>query len=358
MKTQAVAIAARQYDEELEKIIHEKNAELNDLAKREAQHYAKRNQPKALGDKLEPYVTVIKAGYEKLGATIFHHLQPEAHFPEANWDSEYFKNKDEEAEKQIQKKEREKHNIEHKLGNYDPKIMHKRILWALIITGIISIGDTFFNTKSFQVIGDNLLFAFIISICVSAAVFFFSHFIPFRYKEAITRIKKKMIVIGTLAIATALFTAIAFLRAAYLASHDVQISPVFFVIINLFLFIVSTLVSHYMLPTIREIKTNSERMKQHKSICAMQTEIDNLKENKEQLVKESLENKKQRTRIIYNANYALDIVRKMHCESVAYFKSENLINRTDGEIPSCFSNEIPELDINEITILKKYNKAS
>lgn len=357
MKTQAVTIAARQFDPVLDSTIIEKNAELNELAKKEGQHHAKRNQPHPEGDHLENYTPVLRASYEKLGATIFHQLQPEAHFPEAKWDADYFKNKDAEAEKAIQKKEYEKQSMEHALGNYDPKIIHSRLRLALIITGLISLGDTFFNTKSFQVIGDNLLFALVISICVSASVFFFSHFVPFRYKEAKTIQKKRLIVIGTLLIATALFTAIAFLRTIFLASHDVHISPVYFVIINLFFFLVSTLVSHYMLPTMAEIKLNSQRMKQYRAICGMQGEIDRMKQEKEEAIKAALENKKQRARIVYAAHYTLDITRKMFKESLAHFKNENLIHRTDGKVPNCFSDEIPELDINEITMLKQ-NKAS
>lgn len=358
MKTQIVAIAARQYDPELENLINEKNNELNDQSKRKAELFAKRNQPEAEGDRLDHYVSEVKAGYEKLGAVIYHHLQPEAHFPEAKWDADYYKNKEAETEKEIQKKTCEKYTLQHVLGKFDPLIIRTRLWLAMLITGLIAIGDTVFIVNSFQVLGDNLLRALLLSMGVSVSFFVFSHFVPFRIKEAETIRRKRIILIVTMLIATVVYGATAMLRSTYLASKDVHISPVYFVIINLFLFIVSMLVSYYLLPTMPELKNNSQKMKQHKAICSKQNEIDKLVSEKKEIEKAGLENKKQRARIIYTANYALDIIRKMYKESIALFKSENLIHRTDGKVPQCFSDEIPEPDINQITVLKQQNKAS
>src|ERR1035437_6873576 len=118
-----------------------------------------------------------------------------------------------------------------------------------IATLIISIGEIMFNTKSFQVTGENMLFALILSISVSFAVFVFSHIAPFLYKSRKTTFQRRLVLFGSLLFVTGLFTALAIFRSTYLANHDVHIDPFYFVIINLFFFVVSALLSFFVLPS-------------------------------------------------------------------------------------------------------------
>jgi hypothetical protein len=52
--------------------------------------------------------------------------------------------------------------------------------------------------------------------------------------------------------------------------------------------------------------------------------------------------------------YTIERVRRLYKESVGEFKSANLLCRHD--VPDCFSDEIPELDIEHITFTKTVNK--
>ena len=91
MKTKSITtIVSERIDSDLETTIQKKDAELKELARKNARHFAKHNQPEVFGDSLPPYVGEIKAGYEKLGTDIFKHLQPASHFPEAKIDSNFF----------------------------------------------------------------------------------------------------------------------------------------------------------------------------------------------------------------------------------------------------------------------------
>jgi len=354
--TQSLVIVKEERDSVLENLIQLTHAELKELALKNGEHYAKRNQPNLTGDKLIHYTGEFKTGYEKLAAEISRLLQPQSHLPEGKMDVDYHKEKDGELDKQIQKTEHEIQKLEYELGGYDSKPITKRIKIALIITAIILLGDTLFNTKSFQIIGENLLFAFVLSICISATVCIFAHFIPFLIKKAKTRAKKRLIVILALLIATGLFYALGVFRSKYLATHEIFISPVFFVMINLFFFITACIFSFFFLPTLEEIKQNAQKKKLQDEIDEKNSQLKVLKEQKEKNKATLHDNSKSRVRIIFYSNYSMDLIRKMYKETVEVFKSTNLRCRSDHHVPDCYSDIVPEPEMEDIMFILNSNK--
>lgn len=336
---------------ELEEMITKKDAELKELARKDAKHLAKQNLPDKDDESLEPYIGSVKAGYEHLASQIFQFLQPSAHFPEAKIDADYYRETDKGLDEKIKNLEDVNRHAEYELGDYNPGSILLRIWLTIIATGIINIGEIIFNTKAFQVTGENMLFALILSICVSFAVFAFSHIAPFLYKSRKTPFQRRLVAFGTLFIVTGVFTALAIFRSSYLANHDVHINPFYFVIINLFFFIVSVLLSFFVLPTWQEIKENASRIKLAFTITKHKKEIEKLQKEKEEIRKIILERTKQRLRIAHYANYAAERIRKLYLETVGIFKSTNLTFRTDKQMPDCFSNRIPEPDINDFEII-------
>ncbi|HKR07326.1 MAG TPA: hypothetical protein VJY62_22015 [Bacteroidia bacterium] len=354
-KTQSIVVIREEHDAVLENLIQRAHTDLKELAKKNGEHYAKRNQPNVSGDKLMNYTGVFKTGYEKVAAEISCHLQPQSHLPEGKMDIDFHKEKDAGLNKQIQNLEHEIHKSEYELGSYNPKPISNRIKLAMIVTIIIMLGDTLFNTKSFQIIGESLLFACVLSVCISIAVLAFSHIVPFLYKAAKTKFKKRVILIGSLLIVTGLFSALAVFRTTYLASHDVHISPVYFVLINLFFFIVATLLSYYILPTWQEIKQNAQKKKMLDEIEKQKSHLSQLKAEKEKNKATLHDNSKGRVRIIFYANYSNELIRKMYKETVETFKSTNLRCREDHCVPDCFSEIVSEPDMEDIMVLLNKN---
>jgi len=350
MKTNAITInSGSVHNPELEELIRIKDAELKEQSRKNAKHFASQNLPAKEGDNLSSYTGETKAGYEKLASDVLHNLQPEAHFPEAKMDADFFKEKDKNLEGEIKIREDQNRNEEYEIGNHNHGHILQRIFWAGFLTFIISVGDTIFNTKSFQVTGESLLFALLLSISVSIAVLVLSHITPFLYKAAKTKFYRRLVVFSSLGLATATFSVLAIFRSIYLAGHDVHINPSFFVIVNLFFFIVSTLLSFFILPTWDEIKQNAKHLLALKRINKRKKEIEQLKKQREEIKITILERTKERFRIIHYANYANDRIRKMYFEAVEAFKSTNLTYRTDKAMPECFSEEIPEPNIITIT---------
>lgn len=346
----AISIASGSpMDSKLEEIIRKKDANLKELAIKNAKHFAKRNLPAVEDDKLENYTGELKTGYEMLASDVLHHLQPGANFPEAKMDADYFKDRDKSLETEILEKQSQIHNHEYELGNHSEGNIGSRIRWAVIASLMIFSGEVIFNSKSFQVTGENFLFSLILSISISFTVMVFSHMVPFLYKETKSTLYRRGIIIGSLIFVTLIFSALAIFRTRYLANHEVNISPGYFILFNLFFFVVSTLFSFSILPSWSELKENSTKVGKVKAIKKLKDEIQILKAERDRIKQRILENTKQRVRIGFHANYVIDRLRKMYWETLEVFKSTNRTFRTDGAIPDCFSDILPEPNIEDFS---------
>ncbi len=347
MKTKTVTLQTGNiFDPVLEEMLQKRDDEIKVLVEKNAKNFAQRNLPALKGDNLLNYIGEPKARYEKLAADVFHYLQPEAHFPEAKVDAGYFKEKVKNIDLEMNDKEAKNQHDENNLRDFARNSIPSRITWAFVATLIITLGEITFNTKAFQVTGESLLFALILSVCISFAVFLFAHITPMLYKGATNKLQRIGIVSGALVLVTCLFIALAIFRSSYLATHDVHISPTYFVIINLFFFIVSTLVSFFVLPSWPEIKENALLLKLQYVVKKRKKEIEKLKLEREKIMSTILERTKIRIRIAHYSNYAAERIKKMYYESVGMFKTNNLIFRNDGTPPDCFSDDppIPEID--------------
>ena len=107
MKNQSITISSGNiHDPVLEDMMQKRDAELKELARKNAKHFAKQNLPAPKGDNLSHFTGELKAGCEKLATDVNYHLQPSAHFPEAKMDAEYFKEKVLKLETEIKEKEK------------------------------------------------------------------------------------------------------------------------------------------------------------------------------------------------------------------------------------------------------------
>lgn len=347
MKNNSLSKIERISDPVLEQKITKGHQELNEQAVKDARHYADRNQPGISDQNIQPYIGNIKAGYEKLGAEIFIALQPSVNFPEGKLDIDNYKEKDRKLDEKIREKEDENRQDKYDLGDFNSHDIPARVKWALISTLIITIGDVIYNTKAFQVTGENLLFSLLISLALSFGIFLFSHVTALLIKKFIKKWQKWSVGIGSIILVGGVSYALAIFRSSYLALHDININPGFFVIINLFLFIISVLVSYFLLPSWEELKENKSKLQIYKRIQRRSKEIVAINEEKlkNKLVLDEIN--KIRLRIISYATYYGDLINKMYVETVEKFKSTNLTSRTDRKIPACFHQPIPEANISE-----------
>lgn len=299
------------------------------------------------GDNLDNYTGELRTTYENLSAEVLQALQPATNLPESKVDADFFKAKEAECIKKGEELEKQNQNDRYDLDNYNPEVIRSRIKWAIIITAVISLGEALFNTKALQVIGDSLLFALIMSICVSFVIFIFSHAFPMIYKEMNTVWKRRLVIISSLLLVTGMFTALAIFRSTFLAANDIHIKPIYFIAINLFFFIVSALVSFFLLPTRLEIRDHHAKTKIYDRIKKRKKEIETLEQVKRDIKEEVKRVTKDRIRILYLSKYVINRIEKMYYESVATFKGTNLNYRTDHQSPDCFREQVPVMTIDE-----------
>ena len=354
MKTKQLTIESLELDSAIEKRVSDTDAALKSLAERVAKHFAtqQRPQPLAVGDSLDHYTGELKAGYEKLNAEVRQHLQPNANFPEGKIDIDRYREKDAAVGKQLADLERRNRDDAFELADFNPATVYARLRLALIATAVVTVGEVLFNTKAFQVTGDTLLSALVQSVCVSFAVFVFSHGAPLLYKAARTPLQRAVVLAGSLALVTGLFTALAVLRSTYFGLHGVAVSPVYFVIVNLFFFVVSGLFSFFVLPTWDEVKRNAHLIKIYLAVKTRNGQIERLEKEREALRDVITERTKERIRIVHLSNHYAERIRAMYAEAIAVFKRVNLAHRQDGKVPDCFDTvvaaDIPGIEVNTV----------
>ena len=172
----------------------------------------------------------------------------------------------------------------------------------------------------------------------------------FLYQKVKTNFEKRIVVFSSLAIVTIVFLFIAYFRSIYLSNHNVHISPTYFVVFNLFFFIISALLSFFVLPTFNEMKEQYKHIKLYYAVKRRDKEIKKLMDEKDALRTEHHETEKERIQKIYLAKYVIDLIKKMHGESIGTFKGTNHFLRPDRKTPVCFSDTLAEPDIQDITM--------
>jgi hypothetical protein len=349
--TKTLSIATGHHDPEIQEIIRKADLEITEHASESAKHFAQTNRPHPFDDNLVHYTGGIKTRCEKLGTEIAIRLQAKGHIPQGKLDIDNHKEHDANYEKEITAKEHQNRNDRFELGKFNSKDFFTVLFWVGILTAIILLGEIFFNTGAFQVTGENMLFALVISIGISITVALSTHIVPFLYKSAKNAFQRRMVVLISLLIMTILFTALAILRSTYFSIHNVTINPFYFVIINLVFFIVSCLISYFILPPWEKIKVIAHRFRLHNIISKREKEIEKLKEERTKLKVAITEKTKDRLIIIHYAGYIGNIIRKIYSHAVEVFKITNMSFRSDQKTPKCFSDVLPEPDIEDISLL-------
>ena len=335
------------YYERVDELIDKKFPKLLERAQIDGSHQGMDNNPAVDATSIEPNISVYKAACEAIIAEIMQFIMPASSNQEAKMEADHYKEKDKVLDDEIKQKEEEKRQAKYKLGNSDVHGIAIKLIVVGVATLILSTGDMFYNTMSFLMTGDNTFFALVLAGVFSFAVFLFSHVATFFYKSRKTAIQRRMVLIGTFLLVTALFYGLGIYRSMYLENHDVHVSPFTFVIFNLFLFIVSALLSFFILPTWKEIGENMSRMKLLAEIAKCTKDVENLKKNKEEIKKILYEKSQGRIRNIDYAKRTVNRVNKHYHEMVSHYINANINARKDGKIPKCFTRKIPDLNISD-----------
>ena len=146
--------------------------------------------------------------------------------------------------------------------------------------------------------------------------------------------------------ASLVFSGLSYFRSQALGYKGISIGTLFFVMINLFIFLVSAFLHYKYSPS----KEETLKFHAHKKL---KEEMDEREEKMSQINNHiiELDNKlnekaKLAIQVDHYAKNCIEEIKIAYREAVEIFKNTNIMLRKDNLIPECFSEPIPELQIN------------
>lgn len=356
MKTNNLTVAKVKTNHDIDIMIDLEREKINRMAYTKGKNFGMKEPalPLAKGDKLLLYIGEIKSAYEQLALKVLQIISPASQLPEGKIHSTWAEKVKNGLKEEIENLKKHIGFLEGELSNFNPRGILSRIRTALFIGIVLLIGEVALNTQAFQVTGDSMLSALILSISVSLAVCLGAHFAGRKYKDAKTKTEKRMVFAFSAIGITVLSGIIASLRTLYFQKIGVDINPLFFTIFNIVFFLIAAIATWYIYPTKEEMEANEVNLQKYKQLKKLKAEK---KQREQELQRHELEVNKKLSGHLNNmldGEYAIERIIRAYWESVEKFKSTNILCRK--EIPSCFADEIPPLNIPHISFTNTVNK--
>ena len=340
--------------EDIDALIENEAKPIYRTAYEKGRHWGLQDMPTMDEDNFAPFLMDIKAKCEQLALKVLQKQKPALHPLQGRLDADWADNHHKRLGGEI--KEMDKHISlhRHEIGSYNPSEIRSRMMKANLVAFGVFIAEVIQNSQAFQVFGDNQLYCVLLACSVSLAVSFGAHFAGRQYKDAKTKIKRRVVVIVSFISMLVLSSVVASMRSLFLKKIGVDIDPMNFTIFNMVFFLIAALASWYLFPTKAELDQNRDYMHKHKTMLE-------LEKKKRAKVKEQVEHEKSSKQIVHahldatmEAEYAIERIKSVYAEAVAIFINANMLCRK--EIPPCLSSVPPPLNIPHITFWSTINK--
>jgi hypothetical protein len=310
------------------------------------------NQPKVHGDKLIYFIETYKSRYEQVIAKILRIYQPALQLPAGKMESDRAIADKNKMSEEIDKMKGEIRGLE--MDHYDPSGLASRIRKALFINIGLFIVDIVLNTQAFETTGDNYIASLLMSASVAFAICLAAHYTGKKYQSAQTRLRRIIVLtIGAVFIAS-FSLAIASFRAALYRKIGIDINPNSFTVFNIGFFFVAVYTTIFYHPTQEETDENQEHLDRYKKIKQLTKSAEEKEKALKEYTSQSDEKIQGHFQGMVQPEYFIEGVKFMYLESVNEFKRANRLSRK--EIPDCFSDPVPPLDIPHVTLGRIINK--
>ena len=356
MKPTTIKIFTGFRDEKLESRLasrHERNME---KASQKGAFFAQSNRPLAGEENLDPYIGEILAEHASIGAEIHAHFQPSSEILEAKIDASYFKEKTELLKGKLLALKTEIDFLKNKLVAFSLSHLPLLVIAVIASTTILMFAEVALNSQAFQLLGESLLLTYLISFTISFALILFAHFTANKFKEARSQFRRNLIFFGSLILVSIVFFGIAQIRSQYLEGEGIHINPVYFLLFNDFIFLVTFLLTYYALPPWSHIQEEFARHKAYYRLRSKERKKRKLEQDLEKLALQIAENSTEKVFKVDYVNYLLDITRKRCNECIEAFKGSNMTYRME-QVPVCFFHPNPTPNIEDFTYTLKTKQA-
>lgn len=315
-------------------------------AKMEGEHFAKTNRPRLRGDNLDPYVAMLVAPYDEMSARVQQSVGAENLQKETQMETDAAEEKNKALNENLEKTKTEKHKVEHEMDEKEMSLEELPYLAPkkekVPIPLILAVVETFFGAAAFQILGDNLIIAIIISAGITFALILLAKFLVEQIIENTNDSRKKaMFAIGGAVVALAVFYLLAMLRAKQLSeSTDFPIHPIFLVFVNILFFLVTCYYYYSIYRTKAQRKRYEELLRYQKILMELARQEAYLTEQIEGLKKSAVEKVRLMMSKPGYAKWLIERIRKWRVETIETFKAANLAHRSDKQTPDCFFTHI------------------
>lgn len=221
-----------------------------------------------------------------------------------------------------------------------------KIRWFLLFIVLV---DTFLSAAALQAMSYSMLASYIIGSAIGIGIFLIAEHLPQMIDKGRTPSQKRLIALASFIVLTLLFYVLGIFRTIAVGGNEVAnsegIKPIYFTCLNLFFVMVSTLAVYFNKLTKKERQKLDEWKLKKEASEKLTKEVASLQEEIQGIRTRQREAELTRKQLIIYAQDLQELIQSYYEESLKTFYATNLIHRTDGKTPVCFSNPILQLPV-------------
>lgn len=326
---------------ELEQSLQNQRSKISPNIDLDAKHFAKEGRPYLKGDSLDNYIGRYLIQCDEMIVQTHQSVRPETSEAEIKEVKRIYKETNKDLKQKLQDTETEINNLELEIkknnegGTAAAPDKDKKFNIILFIIGAAEVALT---TSALQLLGYSLLFAFIISFGLTAALFYIARNLAKHLKESDQPQPKKILLAGGITILVLItFYFLADLRTEQLKEQSqYDISPMFLLAINVLFYIVT--LWHYYRTTPHKSDTllwekQALIKKTHAELLQKKEELENQIEQLKAETEDKIAMLRQKPEYV---KWMTELIEKWKEEIAKEFIATNLAYRTDRKAPDCF----------------------
>lgn len=303
---------------------------------------ALKNKPAPTGEELEVRVGPIRSYYQGF-VSVLHMDGVRSHGEEARADKRLSDTTMDMRRGQIAETMEKLRNMEIDHGRVHLHYPWERYTWVMVAYFVVALGETLYNMNAFQILRGPRWQAIGLAISISMATVWYSKMLLRFILDARTRIGRIVrLVISTL-FTMAVFLGIGALRAGWvereLSGAELLLNPHtwIFMLVNMLFVIVFMGIDHKYAPTKQDHVDKERKESLKEDVSRLEGQLRKLRKEGIREGRELNESYKRRHREVVRTKEHESEVKEMFRAAVSEYIRENLLRRTDGEVPDCFS---------------------
>ena len=336
------------HNREVEANFKQKEKEVIPLSQRLGKTFGERDQPEPIGDNLVPYIGEVKTICEGMIAYLDEQVQSHSLIPEYNTDKKKLQEEEVRVKEENTTFSNSLKNIKSEMENIDLEDVDAKVKIVLIVSTLLFISESVFNTIAFEAYGDNLLFSMALALPITLLILIMSHVFGTQIRKITNPTTKKIVIVGVLLAMIPLFYVLGSMRTMVLEKEGTTgISIFMFIIINYFFFIATAIVSYKYWPTKEERQKQAELKRLRKEYRKIENKLEANNTHITKLNADLNEKAIHINLIAYYREYSVDRIVKLYHKAVSVFIKNNIMHRNDRKTPDCCIEPYPELNIKD-----------